>query len=103
MDEIEQARERVIAFLDLMDSWPGKPGYADEIYSLNETPLSRSDIRAAIEQSAAHDRVVAANAWDEGWTAAQVVEELEGQKVWAHTVIEEGYEPNPYRITEENK
>ena len=89
MDETEHARERVIAFLDLMDSWPGNPGYADEIYSLNETPLSRSDIRAAIEQSAERDRVVAANAWDEGYDAGD-------------EALGIPRDSNPYRITEEN-
>lgn len=37
--------------------------------------------------------------WREGWTAAQQIVELEGEKVWAHTVFPEGYEGNPYEIT----
>ncbi|MHB9005057.1 MAG: hypothetical protein ACYC6C_13555 [Coriobacteriia bacterium] len=44
------------------------------------------------------ERAAAERAWDEGWSAAQqVVEELDGEKVWLHTVLIEGYEPNPYR------
>ena len=39
----------------------------------------------------------AAEAWDEGWRAAQQIVELEGVKCWAHTVFPEGYEGNPYR------
>jgi hypothetical protein len=41
-----------------------------------------------------------AEAWDEGWRAAQEIVELEGKKVWAHTVFPEGYEGNPYREAE---
>lgn len=45
---------------------------------------------------AAHDRAVKAEAWGEGWVAAQEVMDFEGQKVWAHQVLPEGYEGNPY-------
>ena len=39
-----------------------------------------------------------ADAWDEGWSAARQVLDLDGVKVWAHTVMPEGYEGNPYRV-----
>lgn len=42
-------------------------------------------------------RAARAEAWDEGWRAAQEVVELEGVKCWAHTVFPLGYEGNPYR------
>lgn len=62
-------------------------------------------IRAVIPTDAteALDRLKAqwqAEAWSEGWEAAQQIVELEGKKVWAHTVFPEGYEGNPYRMTE---
>lgn len=40
------------------------------------------------------------DAWDEGWQAAREVLELDGMKVWAHTVTPDGYEGNPYRDKE---
>lgn len=36
-------------------------------------------------------------AWDEGWRAAKEIVLLDGEKAWAHTVMPEGYEGNPYR------
>ena len=38
-----------------------------------------------------------AEAWDEGWGAARRVVDLDGRKVWAHTVMPDGFEDNPYR------
>lgn len=42
-------------------------------------------------------RLIRHAAWDEGWQAAREVVELDGLKCWAHTVLPDGYEPNPYR------
>jgi hypothetical protein len=36
-------------------------------------------------------------AWDEGWRAAQQVLDFEGRKVWAHTVLPDEANGNPYR------
>lgn len=67
-------------------------------YCYGPSPMTAEEVAEAVRPwLAEHDRVVAANAWDEGWKAAQEIMDLNGEKVWAHTVIEEGYEPNPYR------
>lgn len=61
------------------------------------TPHHIINGRAFDRWLAAHDRVVAANAWDEGWIKGAESERLSfGRKVsWAP-------KSNPYRITEEN-
>jgi hypothetical protein len=38
-----------------------------------------------------------AQAWDEGYRAAHEVVDLDGVKVWAHTVFPLGCEGNPHR------
>lgn len=53
------------------------------------------------EAEARDDQPTLADAWDEGYRAAREVVELDGVKCWAHTVMPEGYEGNPYRIRPE--
>lgn len=43
-----------------------------------------------------HFRAMCAEAWREGWQAAEVVVDLDGLPCFAHTVFPEGYEGNPY-------
>lgn len=38
-----------------------------------------------------------ARAWEEGWTAAQAVVDLDGMEVWAHAVFPDECRGNPYR------
>lgn len=56
-----------------------------------------TDRAARLAATTEREQQAKAEAWDQGWHAAQEVVELEGQKVWAHTVFPEGYEGNPYR------
>lgn len=67
----DEAAARVAVFLDLMDSWRGKPGYADELYTLNELPLRRSDLRLLLEAASVERAVVEAQALEQAADAAQ--------------------------------
>jgi hypothetical protein len=60
------------------------------------TEFYMDEDRIVFRDKAALDQY-AAEAWDAGWQAARRVVELDGKKVWAHTVYPEGHEGNPHR------
>jgi len=80
-----------------MDDYTPSLAAVIEIYALSDPHNAESRAEAAKRALAAHDRVVAANAWDEGFDAGErdVLEHEAGN-------FDSPCIPNPYRITEEN-
>lgn len=74
-----------------------REAYAHEADSIGEVQYRPENHAEFDRWLAEHDRAVAANAWDEGFTSGQV-------DMLRHEVStpEDPCTPNPYRITEEN-
>lgn len=78
-----------------MDDYTPSLAAVIEIYALSDPHNAESRAEAAKRALAAHDRVVAANAWERCDAAINEHVSRDGTST-------EGWPTNPYRITEEN-